>query len=116
MQMLSTLLALTLAVPTVAAADAPPTFNIALKPHSFVPESLTVPAGVRIKLLVKNTRNLPSEFESFDLNREQLIPSGGTITVWIGPLSPGKYKIFDDFNPDTTGWIEVSKAVKAAQS
>lgn len=115
MRMQSTLIVLALALLAVT-ADASPTFKIALKPHSFVPDILIVPAGVRIKLLVKNTRNLPSEFESFDLNREQLIPAGGTITVWIGPLSPGKYKIFDDFNPGTTGWIEVPKDTKAAQS
>lgn len=116
MRMQLTILALALTLLAVPAADASPTFKIAIKQHSFVPETLTVPADVRIKLLVKNTRNLPSEFESFDLDREQLVPSGGTITVWIGPLSIGKYKFFDDFNPGVTGWIEVSKTVKPAQS
>jgi len=105
-----------LAVVPLVAVGASPTFNITIKQHGFAPGTLTVPAGVRVKLLVKNTRGLPSEFESFDLNREQIVPSGGTITVWIGPLSPGKYKIFDDFNPGTTGWIEVSKAPKDARS
>lgn len=107
---------LALAMLPALAAGATPTFKIAIKEHQFAPTRVSIPAGVRVKLLVTNTRSLPAEFESFDLNREQIVPSGATITVWVGPLSPGKYKIFDDFNPGTTGWIEVSKVAKDTRS
>jgi len=92
-----------------AAAEAapPPVFNLVIHDHGFKPQNLTVPTGTRVKLKVHNARHLPSEFESFSLNREKVVPSGGTAEVWIGPLSPGKYKFFDDFNPGVTGYIIV---------
>ncbi len=102
-----TLVLAAIAIP--AFAEDVPSYPIEIKAHSFAPASLTVPAGVRVKLLVKNTRSLPSEFESFDLNREKVVPSGTTVTVWVGPLSPGKYKFFDDFNPGSTGYLIAAK-------
>lgn len=91
--------------PVAGLAAGTPTFQIAIKNHGFKPHTTRIPSGVRVKLRVTNTRKLPSEFESFDLNREKIAPPGATITVWVGPLSAGKYRIFDDFNPGTTGWI-----------
>jgi heme/copper-type cytochrome/quinol oxidase subunit 2 len=99
-----------MAVPAVGFAA--PSYHLEIHQHSFAPATLAVPAGTRIKLLVKNTRSLPSEFESFDLNREKVVPPGATITVWIGPLSAGKYKFFDDFNPGVTGWVTASEPTK----
>lgn len=84
-----------------------PSFVLEIQEHAFNPSELSVPAGIRVKILVKNARKLPSEFESFDLNREEFIPPGQTVTIWLGPLSTGHYKIFDDFNSSTTGWIVV---------
>jgi len=95
--------------PGAALAAGTPTFHIAIKANSFDPATTTVPAGKRVKLLVTNKRKLPSEFESFDLNREKVVPSGTTVTVWVGPLSPGKYKIFDDFNQGTTGHVVAAR-------
>lgn len=84
-------------------------YSLTIENHGFEPASLTVPAGKRIKIEVTNARALPSEFESFDLNREKVVPGGITVSVWIGPLKPGKYKFFDDFNPGVTGHIVVVK-------
>lgn len=85
-----------------------PSYSLEIRDHAFAPAQLSVPAGSRVKLFVKNARTLPSEFESFDLNREEVVPPGQTVTIWIGPLAAGRYKIFDDFNPGTTGWIVVT--------
>ena len=87
-----------------------PSYSLEIQDHAFAPAELSVPAGSRVRLLVKNARSLPSEFESFDLNREEVVPPGQTVTIWIGPLAAGRYKIFDDFNPGTTGWIVVGDA------
>ena len=92
-----------------AFADPAPTYSLVIHDHAFAPATLTVPAGKRIALRVKNARSLPAEFESFELNREKIIPGGATVMVWIGPLAPGKYKFFDDFNPDVTGQIVAEK-------
>lgn len=89
------------------AAAAPPSFDLTIREHSFEPRTLTIPADTRIKLQVMNSRRLPSEFESFVLNREKVVPGGTTVNVWIGPLRPGKYKFFDDFNPGVTGYLNV---------
>lgn len=104
-----------LAASTAARAAGPPAYPIEIHAHGFAPAALTVPAGVKIKLLVTNRRHLPSEFESFDLNREKIVPPGATITVWIGPLSPGKYKFFDDFNPGVTGWLSATRPERRKQ-
>jgi Cupredoxin-like domain len=90
-----------------AAAAEPPVYRIEIQANRFEPAELHVPAGIRVSLAVRNARQLPSEFESFDLNREKVVPPGASVTVWIGPLSPGRYKIFDDFNSATFGSIVV---------
>ncbi|MGH8226148.1 MAG: cupredoxin domain-containing protein [Gammaproteobacteria bacterium] len=112
MRRLFVLLLFPLAAPAFAG---PPSYKLDIRDHGFVPTTLTVPADVRIKLEVSNTRSLPSEFESFDLNREKVVPGGSTVTVWIGPLKPGKYKFFDDFNPASIGWIIVAAAKPGAE-
>lgn len=108
MRLAAGLLILSLAAMPALGAE-PPSYALVIHARAFAPATLAVPAGTRIKLLVRNARGLPSEFESFDLNREKVVPPGTTITVWIGPLSPGRYKFFDDFNPGVTGWIVVQK-------
>jgi plastocyanin len=101
---------------SVAAATAlagkAPSYALKIKSHAFAPATLTVPAGKRIELKVTNTRALPSEFESADLTREKVVPGDSTVTVWIGPLKPGKYQFFDDFNPGVIGYIVVKKPGK----
>ncbi|MCH8348449.1 MAG: cupredoxin domain-containing protein [Proteobacteria bacterium] len=62
---------------------------------------LYVPAGVKIKLIVINQDPTPEEFESFELNREKIIGGGRTAIIYIGPLKPGEYPFFGEFNMDT---------------
>jgi hypothetical protein len=76
-------------------------YVLTLKDHKFAPEQLVVPAGQKIKVIVRNMDKTPAEFESFDLNREKVIKGGEEVTVVLGPLDAGSYKIFDDFHKDT---------------
>ena len=94
-----------------ALAAGAPTFALTITDHAFSPATLQIPAGTRVELQVRNQRRLPSEFESYELNREKIVPPGGSITVWIGPMPAGRYKIFDDFNPSTIGWVVASAGV-----
>ena len=94
---LSLAIAVALAQP-VLADDGP---SLTIKGKAFQPNELTVPAGQKITLTVKNLNPTPSEFESSDLNREKVVTGGSTITVFIGPLRPGSYEFFDDFSADT---------------
>ena len=69
--------------------------------HRFVPDHITVPAGQKFKIEVRNTDDSADEFESVDLNREKLVAPGGKITVFLGPLDAGSYKFFGCFHRDT---------------
>lgn len=82
-------------------ADDPPVFTLRIKEHRFQPSELTVPAGIKFKLVVENLDETPEEFESYDLYREKIVRGGGRISLWIGPLKPGRYHFFGEFNPDT---------------
>lgn len=88
-----------------ASAQAP--VLIALRDNQFVPAEVSVPAGVKIELQVRNEQVTPAEFESTSLHREKVVPSGGSISVFVGPLSPGRYEFFDDFHPATRGVLVV---------
>jgi len=92
------------AVAAPALAD-DPSYTIAIKDHQFVPSDLAIPAGVKVKLLVRNEGATTSEFESIALHREKIVTAGGEITVFIGPLDPGSYEFFDDFHPETRGHV-----------
>lgn len=102
--LLALLLAAPLAIP-VAAHAADPAFTLAIKDRKFDVAELDVPANVKFTLTVKNLDKVPSEFESSDLNREKVVVGGGTITIYLGPLTPGAYEFFDDFNPTARGHI-----------
>jgi len=89
------------AFPAKATAAEKPEYTIVIKNHRFEPEVLRVPAGVKIKLIVDNQDATPEEFESFELNREKIIGGGRKAIIFIGPLKPGEYPFFGEFNMDT---------------
>jgi hypothetical protein len=78
-----------------------PVFNLTVKDHKFEPATLELPADTKVELHVKNADKTPEEFESIELNREKVIPGGEESVIYIGPLKPGTYGFFGDFNPDT---------------
>ncbi|MBI1174978.1 MAG: cupredoxin domain-containing protein [Sideroxydans sp.] len=75
--------------------------------RQFEPNALAFPAGVRIKLLVRNLDSMPAEFESYDMSREVVVPGHGEVTIYIGPLEPGSYEFFNDFNHEMRGSVVV---------
>lgn len=84
-----------------AGAAEPESFALTVRGHQFQPAELAVPAGQKIELKVTNADPTPEEFESTDLRREKVVPAGSTISVFIGPLRPGSYEFFGDYNPKT---------------
>jgi heme/copper-type cytochrome/quinol oxidase subunit 2 len=94
---------------SAAPARAEDVLQLEFRQHRFVPARITVPANVKFKLMVKNNDDTADEFESVDLNREKLVAPGQTITVFLGPLSPGEYKFFGDFHQDTAQGVMVAK-------
>ena len=94
--------ALLVMVPAARAEDAV-TVNISMKDHRFQPAELHAPAGKPIMIVVKNLDPAPAEFESNMLRVEKVVTGGGTITMRIRPLEPGRYRFFDDFHPGNAG-------------
>lgn len=90
-------------------ARAEDALSLEFRQHRFVPNRIEVPANVKFRLLVKNNDDTADEFESVALNREKLVAPGQTITVFLGPLSPGEYKFFGDFHQDTAQGVMVAK-------
>ena len=92
---------------SLARADDTPLLTI--KDHKFQPERIEVPAGVKFRLTVKNNDTTAEEFESFELNREKVVPAGKEIPVFLGPLERGQYPFFGDFHRDTARGVLVAK-------
>ena len=85
----------------IAAAAEPPSFQLAIVNHRFQPATLTVPANTKVKLVVENRDATPEEFESNDFDREKIILPNSRAVIFVGPLPPGRYRFFGEFNPAT---------------
>ncbi len=92
---------------SVSAADTE--FNLTIKDHRFQPTELTVPADKKVKLVVENQDATPEEFESHSLNREKVITGNSEAIIHIGPLEPGRYPFFGEFNQATAQGVIVAK-------
>ena len=90
-----------------ASADDLPDIVITITGGHFVPTEVPVPAGHKVKLIVRNQDSTTSEFESSDFHREKVVAPGGEITVYVGPLDAGSYEFFDDFHPEDRGHLVV---------
>lgn len=93
-----------------AAVHASPTeYTLTLRDHRFVPAELTIPAHTKVKLVVINEDATPEEFESHELNREKIVTGKGKISVFVGPLKPGRYPFFGEFNIKTANGVLIAK-------
>ncbi len=102
------LAAVMLQAAVASAADTVPVLTIDGK--QFVPQNLPIAAGVKQKLIIRNTGTIPAEFESYDLSREIVVPAHSEVTIYIGPLKTGSYHYFNDFNRAMQGTVTVTAA------
>ena len=65
--------------------------------------------GKRLKLTIKNLDAPPAEFESHNFEAEKVVPAGGEVSLYIGPLKAGTYLFFDDFHEDQTKGTLIAK-------
>lgn len=82
-------------------------YHLTLKDHLFFPSQITIPANQKVKLIVENLDPTPEEFDSFALNREKVIFARQKATIFIGPLKPGEYSFFGEYNPNTARGIVI---------
>ena len=77
---------------------AEPEVLLVIREHRFEPAELKVPANQRVKLIVHNQDVTAEEFESHALNREKVVPAKSKVTIFIGPLKPGRYTFVGEYN------------------
>ena len=97
----SLFISLAAVIVAASAFAADPEVTLVIKDHRFVPSELKVPAGQRVKLVVHNQDTTPEEFESHSLNREKIVPPGARASIFIGPLKPGRYPFYGEYNEKT---------------
>lgn len=86
-----------------------PTFEIVAKDGKLLPDRLEVPAGQRIKLVVKNQGKGPVEFENLDMRVEKVLAPGATSFVVLPKLKAGEYEFIDEFHMETGKMKVVAK-------
>lgn len=75
--------------------------ELRIQNHLFDPAELVVPADTKVRVRIRNLDATPEEFESWELNREKVILGGESTVIFVGPLPPGEYPFFGEFNPKT---------------
>ncbi|TRZ55710.1 MAG: cupredoxin domain-containing protein [Rhodocyclaceae bacterium] len=85
------------------------TFHVVAKGGRLSPERIDVPAGKRIKIILRNEGPGPIEFESFNPRIEKVLAPGGTSFVVLPPLKPGTYTFIDEFHPETGAMQLIAK-------
>jgi hypothetical protein len=85
------------------------TFEVVARDGRLIPERLEVPAGVKLKLTLRNDGKVPVEFESTDLRVEKVLAPGARSFVVIHPLKPGSYPFVDECHPDTGKLLLIAK-------
>ncbi len=98
--MRSLVFALLMTLAMLARAD-DPAFEITIKDHKFIPSEVVVPAGQKIRLIVKNDDATAEEFDSKPLNREKVIAGNSRATIFVGPLKPGEYQFVGEYHEST---------------
>jgi hypothetical protein len=93
-------LALAFAMAAGAAAAELPTYSVVVRDGRIEPGTLAVPAGVRLRLAVRNGGTGPCEFENLALRVEKVLAPGAASTLVLPPLRPGTYLFVDEFHPD----------------
>ena len=84
-------------------------FTIHFTNDGFSPNTLEVPAGARIKIVLVNTSKGAVEFESLQLRKEKVLGPGATSFLVIRNLAPGRYEFFDDFHPSLSKATLIAK-------
>jgi len=84
-------------------------YKLVINDHLFQPAEIAIPSGTKVKLSIENQDSTPEEFDSYSLNREKMITGHGTATIYIGPLSPGRYTFTGEFHATTAQGVIVAQ-------
>ena len=93
---------------SVHASDLPD-IKLSIKNHQFTPAEIVVPAKQKVRFVIENQDDSAEEFESYELNREKVVPAKSVVNIYIGPLEPGRYPFVGEFHQDTAKGVVVVK-------
>ena len=102
------ILIISLLLPLAAVAE-DGVYSLLIREHRFQPTEITIPAGKKVKLLVENQDATAEEFESHSMNREKIIAGKSKATIYIGPLTPGRYPFEGEFNAKTAQGVIIAE-------
>lgn len=105
---LAVCLGLGLASQAVQAAEVA-TFELVARDGRLYPDRLEVPAGVKLRLTLRNEGKVPVEIENLELRVEKVLAPDAASVVTIQPLKPGSYTIIDEFHAETGKMLLVAK-------
>lgn len=83
--------------------------EITLTDGLIAPASAHVPAGARVRLVLRNAGRGPCEFESTALHVEKVLAPGASSVVVIPKARAGSHRFFDEFNPGAGEFVLVVK-------
>lgn len=92
-----------------ARAEDPPTIEVTLKDHRFSPSEIHVTTGKPTVLKLHNQDSTAEEFDSSALKVEKVVTSGGSVTIRLRPLGPGRFPFMGEFHPDTAQGVVISE-------
>jgi plastocyanin len=83
--------------------------SLIIEAHQFQPAEIRVAAGQKIRIVVENKDATPEEFESKKLRAEKVIPGKSKGIVMVGPLKPGSYPFYGEFNEKTAKGVLIAE-------
>ncbi|HEX3576795.1 MAG TPA: cupredoxin domain-containing protein [Rhodopila sp.] len=92
-----------------ASADEPVTISVTLRDHRFSPSEIHVTTGKPTILKIRNEDDTAEEFDSTALKVEKIIAAGGSATIRLRPLGPGRFPFMGEFHPDTARGAVISE-------
>lgn len=101
------LLAAGAALSTPAFADED--IKLVIENHKFEPAEIHVSANKKLRIVVDNRDATPEEFESKSLRAEKVVPGKSKGTLVVGPLKPGKYTFYGEFNSSTAQGVLIAE-------
>ena len=92
-----------------ARAEDLPVFEVVAGDGRLAPARLEVPAGSRVKLVVRNAGRAPIEFENLAMRVEKVLAPGATSFVVLPKLKPGEYEFIDEFHAETGKLLVIAR-------
>ncbi len=80
-------------------------YTITVTDKGIEPQTIDIPAGQKVPLIVKNLTSEPVELEGKAFASEIVAPPQGQAKEYVGPYSAGEYGFYNDYNRKEVGVV-----------